>query len=89
MLEVQKQDAQVSIHAPYAGSDLWRIPAHPYGRVSIHAPYAGSDGDACHFRGSELTVSIHAPYAGSDRGEDYQKFITAMFQSTPPMQGAT
>ena len=34
----------VSIHAPYAGSDVSETKAGKYGNgVSIHAPYAGSD----------------------------------------------
>ena len=37
----------------------------------------------------ELRVSIHAPYAGSDYQGDMIQWITLMFQSTPPMQGAT
>ena len=34
-------------------------------------------------------VSIHAPYAGSDAQKYYQEHKDEMFQSTPPMQGAT
>ena len=35
------------------------------------------------------TVSIHAPYAGSDCFKVDLKDMDSMFQSTPPMQGAT
>ena len=34
-------------------------------------------------------VSIHAPYAGSDGESSDSEVTAAMFQSTPPMQGAT
>ena len=56
--------------------------------VSIHAPYAGSDPAVAE---SELfkRVSIHAPYAGSDRTVRRGVLDGCMFQSTPPMQGAT
>ena len=34
-------------------------------------------------------VSIHAPYAGSDFDRPKPLADATMFQSTPPMQGAT
>ena len=34
---------EVSIHAPYAGSDRIIADTNPDHPVSIHAPYAGSD----------------------------------------------
>ena len=34
-------------------------------------------------------VSIHAPYAGSDNHYEITVRLQWMFQSTPPMQGAT
>ena len=37
----------------------------------------------------DALVSIHAPYAGSDPGSEVIKSIAPLFQSTPPMQGAT
>ena len=56
--------------------------------VSIHAPYAGSDGvRKVHSCGR--SVSIHAPYAGSDRRFVFLPRAGYLFQSTPPMQGAT
>ena len=36
-----------------------------------------------------MFVSIHAPYAGSDRDGMKAVLSLKMFQSTPPMQGAT
>ncbi len=43
-MEEEKPVTLVSIHAPYAGSDveLSAVPVVDYS-VSIHAPYAGSD----------------------------------------------
>ena len=125
---------RVSIHAPYAGSDMidngqeyhidWFQSTPPmqgatkiyliWGfrvTVSIHAPYAGSD-EVCAPRILLLsTVSIHAPYAGSDckissiysgyagfnprplcrerLGKWEERACRMVFQSTPPMQGAT
>ena len=61
------QIINVSIHAPYAGSD-----GHKPHRlrmvqsVSIHAPYAGSDVEQLTRMRATQIVSIHAPYAGSD-----------------------
>ena len=55
----------VSIHAPYAGSDLVDKADFCYVSVSIHAPYAGSDAEVSARCGNRY-VSIHAPYAGSD-----------------------
>ena len=124
----------VSIHAPYAGSDL--LNRDPFVRqhlfqstppmqgatidtinkridiyVSIHAPYAGSDGIRRSDHRCACSVSIHAPYAGSDHDTFICDIVVAcfnprplcrerpecaalnelycMFQSTPPMQGAT
>ena len=36
-----------------------------------------------------MKVSIHAPYAGSDVSTSTGSHIFGLFQSTPPMQGAT
>ena len=33
----------MTIHAPRAGSDLWKRQGHPQATISIHAPRAGSD----------------------------------------------
>ena len=38
---------------------------------------------------SRICVSIHAPYAGSDAHGRWAFLCNAVFQSTPPMQGAT
>ena len=34
---------QISIHAPYEGSDENFTPINRMGKISIHAPYEGSD----------------------------------------------
>ena len=78
----------VSIHAPYAGSDEPYPMREKMLYVSIHAPYAGSDTPKENWLGLSI-VSIHAPYAGSDDAKRNVKNLVAQFQSTPPMQGAT
>ena len=57
--------------------------------VSIHAPYAGSDVHSSDLLSIIAGVSIHAPYAGSDFIRPIRLAIELLFQSTPPMQGAT
>ena len=79
---------QVSIHAPYAGSDSHVAIIGSDSMVSIHAPYAGSD-QVIHIVTNKIIVSIHAPYAGSDADKLISSGIYTVFQSTPPMQGAT
>ena len=55
----------VSIHAPHAGRDRFRMSLFPILAVSIHAPHAGRDSSKPYIvRWSE--VSIHAPHAGRD-----------------------
>ena len=80
---------RVSIHAPYAGSDsypgnlslyLFGFNPRPLCRERLQIAFGAiKPGD----------VSIHAPYAGSDAGRIYTDTGYYMFQSTPPMQGAT
>ena len=61
----EPKNFEVSIHAPYAGSDDSSRAGGSEALVSIHAPYAGSDyPDPA--EQEDLNVSIHAPYAGSD-----------------------
>ena len=57
--------------------------------VSIHTPTAGSDKSNAGHPGDGQGVSIHAPYAGSDFLTVEQSTLYKLFQSTPPMQGAT
>ena len=78
----------VSIHAPYAGSDAEVRDHFPGFIVSIHAPYAGSDQTTLIFPGVTGSFQSTPPMQGateSDRGV----IIEMEFQSTPPMQGAT
>ena len=56
--------------------------------VSIHAPYAGSD-SAKEARVLAAEVSIHAPLCRERRRSRMEESSFWMFQSTPPMQGAT
>ena len=57
----------VSIHAPLARSNSFRVPARRKSFVSIHAPLARSNKNF--FRQNPVySVSIHAPLARSNRG---------------------
>ena len=66
MISASHGSREVSIHAPYIGSDEPRMVliGEPCS-VSIHAPYIGSDASyMC--KEDAIGVSIHAPYIGSD-----------------------
>ena len=79
----------VSIHAPYAGSDVMNYILQ-VGPICFNPRPLCRERPAC--RGKEPSqdyVSIHAPYAGSDEVGKAQAVVTKVFQSTPPMQGAT
>ena len=56
--------------------------------ISIHAPRAGSD-QATMDRAKATAISIHAPRAGSDVRVTGHHTHTTLFQSTPPVRGAT
>ena len=82
--------AQISIHAPYAGGDLfYTLNTCSFNIISIHAPYAGGDYSVQSILPTYFTISIHAPYAGGDTKDDVTSRAGISFQSTPPMQGAT
>ena len=80
----------VSIHAPYAGSDLVEptfdeitdsgFNPRPLCRERLYWALCLD---------IIPEVSIHAPYAGSDDTGIPQSVLSDWFQSTPPMQGAT
>ena len=57
-------------------------------RISIHAPRAGGDGNRLpqHRR---RNISIHAPRAGGDYMLFFYSAYQQIFQSTPPVRGAT
>ena len=57
--------------------------------ISIHAPRAGGDlvaADAIHI---SVPISIHAPRVGGRHYKVSADYILGIFQSTPPMRGAT
>ena len=58
-------------------------------RISIHAPHAGSDDVERAESEVFKRISIHAPHAGSDCVVSPYSSIPFLFQSTPPMRGAT
>jgi len=57
--------------------------------VSIHAPRAGGDNSDAFESVAEQLVSIHAPRAGGDRCCLACRDGRKLFQSTPPVRGAT
>ena len=79
----------VSIHAPYAGSDLARDRSVGVcTQVSIHAPYAGSDMSQAGIKGSQAGFNPR-PLCRERLGQMGNGSLQKQFQSTPPMQGAT
>ena len=81
---------EVSIHAPYAGSDPC-VRALRNSRLQFQStpPMQGATSYlSLHVHG-DIVVSIHAPYAGSDIKCLSYSATLYLFQSTPPMQGAT
>ena len=80
----------ISIHAPRAGSDTAKIQTTITAIIiSIHAPRAGSDFHDADCIRVEIKISIHAPRAGSDSTAAVIRAVTAIFQSTLPVRGAT
>ena len=73
-----KIEVEVSIHAPYIGSDGGlEMDVADFG-VSIHAPYIGSDKQYRRTR-VKSKVSIHAPYIGSDMVRFAKHYYTKRF----------
>ena len=78
----------ISIHTPYAGSDVLETREGKIKRISIHTPYAGSDLNAAFYRpdlaGFQSTLPMQGVTSYLIAGERRQTF-----QSTLPMQGVT
>ena len=86
---IDEQHRNVSIHAPYAGSDNRRTLRFDVDeQFQSTPPMQGATVSKASSSGA-VRVSIHAPYAGSDDTSVKKAVIDEMFQSTPPMQGAT
>ena len=77
----------ISIHAPHAGGDGCGPVRPPLHDISIHAPVQGATPDF-HLWDLHLQISIHAPHAGGDPSSGVRR-SGLLFQSTPPMRGAT
>ncbi len=56
--------------------------------ISIHAPRVGGDRHLLHDK-VHHGISIHAPRVGGDISSSYRTSSTPIFQSTPPVWGAT
>ena len=79
----------ISIHAPRAGGDTaLGCDNRMACGISIHAPRAGGDSQ-CRIRCRSLRISIHAPRAGGDPPSSGLAQHIKIFQSTPPVRGAT
>ena len=59
-----------------------------YPAISIHAPRVGGDIGPMEFWRT-ADISIHAPRVGGDVCEILGRGLDALFQSTPPVWGAT
>ena len=57
--------------------------------LSIHAPREGGDPRPCFLATGEKSLSIHAPREGGDRNGNKLFIAQSIFQSTPPVRGAT
>ena len=88
VLLCQLNRAIISIHAPRAGGDEKTMSKEHIERISIHAPRAGGDG-AITGTIALLIISIHAPRAGGDCWVSMSFAAWLLFQSTPPVRGAT
>ena len=83
-------DIRISIHAPRAGGDTNATAGYLTAPViSIHAPRAGGDEYAGSDLDKRMTISIHAPRAGGDVYVPFNSPVFSVFQSTPPVRGAT
>ena len=79
----------ISIHAPHAGSDPAKAETFTQAiGISIHAPHAGSDDNVAFFYGPELYFNPRPP-CGERLGVKKDLDGKLIFQSTPPMRGAT
>ena len=80
--------ANISIHAPHAGSDFLPMILINSSRISIHAPHAGSDGTYPQYWQGMAGFQSTLPMRGAT---PYWvcRLDSSRFQSTLPMRGAT
>ena len=81
---------RISIHAPREGGDD-RVPVLPHigPVISIHAPREGGDAGFPVRSRQTPDISIHAPREGGDIINTSRGIRAGIFQSTPPVRGAT
>ena len=78
----------ISIHAPRAGGDGWRDANKELPKISIHAPRAG--GDLSLLQSGLLSYHFNPrPPCGGRLLPDEKSEPPRIFQSTPPVRGAT
>ena len=79
---------EISIHAPRAGGDGWRDANKELPKISIHAPRAG--GDLSLLQSGLLSYHFNPrPPCGGRLLPDEKSEPPRIFQSTPPVRGAT
>ena len=79
----------ISIHAPRVGGDYETGKTITGAdKISIHAPRVGGDWIGCCLT-YVPDISIHAPRVGGDAGVRCEAVSISIFQSTPPVWGAT
>ena len=74
---------------PVRGATLGEYSGRHDPCISIHAPRAGGDAPTRSWAISAQWISIHAPRAGGDFGHEGLDVDGIVFQSTPPVRGAT
>ena len=57
--------------------------------ISIHAPCEGGDDKTADQTNAQTDISIHAPCEGGDLSQVLFAIGATLFQSTPPVKGAT
>ena len=79
----------ISIHAPRAGGDpKRRYENSPFPYFNPRPPCGGRPCGSHDLRRAQH-ISIHAPRAGGDAMLSHGKWLPWLFQSTPPVRGAT
>ena len=87
-LDEAAEKRRISIHAPRVGGDANNSESNNTTPISIHAPRVGGD-EIVNRTITKIKISIHAPRVGGDVYALQRMGGGAVFQSTPPVWGAT
>ena len=82
-------DFYISIHAPRVGGDLFELHEHQNKTDFNPRPPCGGRRQMYLDKPIHSTISIHAPRVGGDIGTASRLNLFLIFQSTPPVWGAT